>query len=126
MNENENPVVNTESNAESCADASAAADAAKEGCCCERKKIRTPEEHRALLNRLSRIEGQLRGIRSMIENDAYCMDIMIQVSAAHAALSSFSCILLSDHLRTCVADDLKNGGTQKVEELIAVFQRYMK
>lgn len=100
---------------------------AKTECCCSgRKKIRSPEEHRSLLNRLSRIEGQLRGIRGMIDSDAYCIDIMMQIAAVRAALASFGGVLMSDHLRSCVADDLKSGSTDKVEELITAFQRYIK
>ena len=79
-----------------------------------------------VLNRLSRIEGQLRGIRGMIDSDAYCIDIMMQIAAVRAALASFGGVLMSDHLRTCVADDLKSGSTDKVEELITAFQRYIK
>ena len=113
-----------------CSDASAepAAPAAadeSEGSCC-RHKDRTPEEHKALLNRLSRIEGQVRGIRGMLEKDAYCVDILVQVAAANSALNSFSKELLSQHLRTCVADDLKAGETQKLDELLQLLPRLMK
>ena len=93
--------------------------------CC-RHKDRSPEEHKALLNRLSRIEGQVRGIRGMLEKDAYCVDILVQVAAANSALNSFSKELLGQHIRTCVADDLKAGETQKLDELLQLLPRLMK
>ena len=113
-----------------CSDASAepAAPAAadvSEGSCC-RHKDRTPEEHKALLNRLSRIEGQVRGIRAMLDKDVYCADILVQVAAVNAALNGFSRELLSQHIRTCVADDLRAGGTQKLDELLQLLPRLMK
>ena len=85
-------------------------------CCC-RHKVRSPEEHKALLNRLNRIEGQVRGIRGMLEKDAYCVDILVQVAAANAALNSFSRELLAQHIGSCVADDLRAGSDEKLEEL---------
>ena len=95
-------------------------------CACCRHKDRTPEEHKALLNRLSRIEGQVRGIRGMLEKDAYCVDILVQVAAANSALNSFSKELLSQHLRTCVADDLRSGSDDKMDELIKLLPKLMK
>ena len=103
-----------------------AEDAAAASCACCRHKDRTPEEHKALLNRLSRIEGQVRGIRGMLEKDAYCVDILVQVAAANSALNSFSKELLSQHLRTCVADDLRSGGDDKMDELIKLLPKLMK
>ena len=94
------------------------------GCC--RKKKRTQQEYRNLINRLSRIEGQIRGIKNMLDNDAYCIDILIQVSAASSALSSFSKVLLTEHIKTCVADDLRNGRDETVDELTDVLRRLMK
>ena len=94
-------------------------------CCC-RHKERSPEEHKALLNRLNRIEGQVRGIRGMLEKDAYCVDILVQVAAANSALNSFSKELLSQHLRTCVADDLRSGSDDKMDELIKLLPKLMK
>ena len=113
-----------------CSDASAEPTApasadVSEGPCC-RHKDRTPEEHKALLNRLSRIEGQVRGIRGMLEKDAYCVDILVQVAAANSALNSFSKELLSQHLRTCVADDLRSGSDDKMDELIKLLPKLMK
>lgn len=104
-------------------------DAEKKPCCtpeCCRHKDRTPEEYRALVNRLSRIEGQVRGIRSMVEKDVYCADILVQVAAVSAALNGFSKELLSQHVRTCVADDLREGGTEKLDELLQLLPKLMK
>ena len=97
-----------------------------ENCCCERTKLRGEEEKKALMNRLSRIEGQIRGIRGMIEKDAYCADILIQVSAVSAALGSFNKELLSEHIRSCVVDDVKNGSEEKTEELIELLGKLLK
>ncbi|MBQ2729318.1 MAG: metal-sensing transcriptional repressor [Clostridia bacterium] len=97
----------------------------KTDCCC-RKKIRDEKEHRDLINRLSRIEGQIRGIRKMVEEDAYCTDIIVQVSAAAAALNSFNKELLSRHIKTCVADDVKAGKEETVDELCTVIGKLMK
>ena len=110
-------------------------DAEKKPCCaaepaekdtalsCCRHKDRTPEEYRALANRLSRIEGQVRGIHTMLDKDVYCADILVQVAAVNAALNGFSKELLSQHVRTCVADDLRAGGTQKLDELLQLLPR---
>jgi DNA-binding FrmR family transcriptional regulator len=95
-------------------------------CCCERTKIRGEEEKKALINRLSRIEGQIRGIRGMIERDAYCADILVQVSAVSAALGGFNKELLGEHIRTCVAEDIKNGNGEKLDELLALLGKLMK
>ena len=91
-----------------------------------RKKERSDEEHKALLNRLSRIEGQIRGIHKMVENDAYCTDILMQVSAVTNALNSFSKVLLSNHIKTCVTNDIKEGKEETVDELVNVLARLMK
>jgi DNA-binding FrmR family transcriptional regulator len=95
-------------------------------CCCERTKIRGEEEKKALINRLSRIEGQIRGIRGMVERDAYCADILVQVSAVSAALGGFNKELLGEHIRTCVAEDIKNGNGEKLDELLALLGKLMK
>ena len=106
-------------------------------CCCNseeqteacphcRTKHRTPEETKALLNRLSRIEGQLRGIRGMVERDAYCPDILTQAAAVSAAVNAFSRELLSSHIRTCVVHDVRDGNEETVDELLSVLQRFMK
>ena len=94
--------------------------------CCGRKTERPEAEARALINRLSRIEGQIRGLRSMVERDAYCADILVQTAAASAALSSFSRTLLESHIRRCVAGDLREGRDEAVDELMDLIQRFMK
>ena len=81
--------------------------------CCNKKKERTQEEYKSLINRLNRIEGQIRGIKGMVENDAYCTDILIQVSAVNSALNSFNKKLLENHIKTCVTDDIIKGKTSK-------------
>lgn len=91
-----------------------------------RTKHRTEEESRALLNRLSRIEGQIRGLRRMVEEEAYCPDILTQAAAASAALTAFSRELLAAHVRTCVVEDVRAGSDVKVEELLDTLQRFMK
>lgn len=79
-----------------------------------------------LIHRLNRIEGQIRGIRSMVENEAYCVDILTQVSAAGAALTAFSRELLNSHVRTCVVQDIRDGNDEKVEELLKTIQKFIK
>ena len=95
-------------------------------CCCHKKKERTKKEYKDLLNRLSRIEGQVRGIKRMVEEDAYCTDILIQVSAVNAALNSFNKVLLANHIRTCVAEDIRAGKEETIDELVATLQKLMK
>ena len=97
-----------------------------EHCCCHKRKERSEEERRRLVNRLSRIEGQIRGLREMVNNDAYCPDILIQVSAAGAALNSFSKELLATHIRTCVADGIRRGDDEVIDELVTTLQKLMK
>lgn len=98
----------------------------KKCCCCGRKKERTDKEYKDLFNRLSRVEGQIRGIKRMVEEDCYCPDIMVQVAAANAALKSFNKVLLANHIRTCVADDIRNGQDDTIEELIETLGKVMK
>ena len=95
-------------------------------CCCQKTKHRSEEEYKALLNRLSRIEGQVRGIRKMVETDCYCIDILTQVSAVQAALNAFNRELLANHIRTCVADDIRSGKDETIDELVATLQKLMK
>lgn len=96
-------------------------------CCCTNKtKVRSEKEHKALINRLNRIEGQIRGIKGMIENDAYCTDILVQVSAVNAALNSFNKVLLEKHIKTCVTEDIKNGRNDTVDDLLRTLQKLMK
>ena len=113
-----------EVSAPAAADCCAQAETEPAACC--RHKDRTPAEHKALLNRLSRIEGQVRGIHTMLDKDVYCADILVQVAAVNAALNGFSKELLSQHVRTCLADDLRAGGTQKLDELLQLLPRLMK
>ncbi len=95
-------------------------------CCSGRSKVRGPKEQKDLINRLSRIEGQIRGIKGMLENDAYCIDILNQVSAANSALNSFTKVLLAQHIRSCVAEDLHKGNDEKLEELVKTLQKLMR
>lgn len=103
-------------------------DEKKTGCCgcSQRKKERTPEEYKRLIHRLNRIEGQIRGIRGMVEKDIYCADILVQVAAVNSALNGFSKELLAQHVRTCVADDLRAGSEEKLDELIKLLPKLMK
>lgn len=94
--------------------------------CCERKKKRDEKEYKDLYNRLSRIEGQVRGIKGMVENDAYCVDILTQVAAVTAALNSFNKVLLANHIRTCVAEDIRSGNDEVIDELVTTLQKLMK
>lgn len=107
------------------------------GCCCnekeenacagERKKHRKLTEEKDLLKRLNRIEGQVRGIKAMVEDERYCVDILNQVSAVQAALNSFSKVLLSNHIKTCVMDDIEAGqGDEAVDELCRTIQKLMR
>ena len=95
-------------------------------CCGHRIKKRSEEEYRSLTNRLSRIEGQIRGIRGMLERDAYCPEILAQAAAANAALSAFSRELLSSHIRSCVAEDIRAEKEGAVEELVEILQKLMR
>ena len=95
-------------------------------CDCEKKRRRSDEEMKKLTNRLNRIEGQVRGLRDMLQRDAYCVDILVQVSAVGAALNSFSKELLSEHIRTCVADGIRQGDDQVIDELVTTLQKLMK
>ena len=94
--------------------------------CCHKTKERTEEEKKKLINRLNRIEGQVRGIRGMIERDAYCTDVLTQVSAASAALNSFTKVLLASHIKTCVAQDIREGRDETIDELVNTLQKLMK
>ena len=100
----------------------------KEKCChcSQRKKERSPEEYKKLIHRRNRIEGQIRGIKGMVENDAYCPDILIQSAAVNAAINAFNKELLANHIRTCVADDIRNGKDEAIDELVVTLQKLMK
>ena len=101
-------------------------DSMSDKCCLNKKKERTQEEYKTLINRLNRIEGQIRGIKGMVEKDAYCTDILVQVSAVNAALNAFNKELLASHIKSCVADDIRNGKDETVDELVAVLKKLMK
>ena len=94
--------------------------------CCMRIKERSEEEYADLIHRLNRVEGQIRGIKGMIEKNAYCVDILNQVSAANSALNSFTRVLLENHIRSCVTEDIRDGKDDKLEELLATLQKLMK
>lgn len=97
-----------------------------EECCCTQTKIRSEEEYKKLCNRLSRIEGQIRGVRGMLDKNAYCVDILLQVAAATAALNAFSRELLSEHIKSCVVEDVRAGNDEKIDELLLTLQKLMK
>lgn len=101
-------------------------DTLSDSCCSERRKIRSEKETRQLITRLNRIEGQVRGVKNMLENDAYCVDILTQVSAITAALNSFNKVLLASHISTCFVDDIKEEKEGAVEELVNIVQKLMK
>ncbi len=103
----------------------AEAETESSSCCCRHKK-RSEEEYKSLIHRLNRIEGQIRGIRGMVEKDIYCADILVQVAAVNSALNGFSKELLAQHVRTCVADDLRAGSEEKLDELIKLLPKLMK
>lgn len=95
-------------------------------CECNRIKHRNEKEYRDLINRLNRIEGQVRGIKGMVEKEAYCVDILTQVSAIQSALNGFNKVLLSNHIKTCVVDDIRQGNDEVVDELLKTLQKLMK
>lgn len=95
-------------------------------CCCHKTKERSDKEYRDLIHRLNRIEGQVRGIKGMVEKDAYCTDILTQVAAVNAALNSFNKVLLANHIRTCVTQDIREGRDDVVDELVTTLQKLMK
>lgn len=94
--------------------------------CSGRTKHRSEKEYKDLMNRLKRIEGQVRGLQKMLENDIYCPDILVQVSAVNSALNSFSKTLLASHIHTCVLEDIKAGHEEVVDELVETLQKVMK
>lgn len=92
----------------------------------DRTKKRTEEEYKRLIHRLNRIEGQIRGIRGMLERDAYCIDILLQVSAASAALNAFGKEILTEHIKGCVTRDIRDGKDETVDELVNALQKLLK
>jgi len=91
-----------------------------------KKKVRSPEEIKSLMLRLNRVEGQIRGLKKMLESDAYCPDILIQASAASSALNSFSKELLKNHLKSCVVKEIRDGNDEVVDELTNLLQKMMR
>lgn len=99
----------------------------KEICeCCGKMTDRSEEERKKLIHRLNRIEGQIRGIRGMVEKDAYCTDILIQSAAVNAAVNAFNKDLIASHIRGCVARDIRDGKDEVIDELVATLQKLMK
>lgn len=98
----------------------------EEHSCCHRTTERSDKEYRDLIHRLNRIEGQVRGIRNMLEQNAYCPDILVQTAAVTAALNSFNRVLLSNHIHSCVAGDIRAGKDEAVDELTLLLQKLMK
>ena len=98
----------------------------KECCCSHKTKERSEKEYKDMIHRLNRIEGQIRGIKGMVERDAYCTDILVQVAAVNAALNSFNKVLLTNHIKTCVTNDIREGREETVDELVTVLQKLMK
>lgn len=99
----------------------------KHSCCCSHKtKERTEEEYKKLIHRLNRIEGQIRGIRGMVEKNAYCTDILVQSAAVTAAINAFNRDLLAGHIRTCVVQDIREGDDEVIDELVSTLQKLMK
>ena len=94
--------------------------------CCKKHKYRDEEEKKKLLNRLKKAEGQIRGIEKMVEDSAYCPDILIQVSAVTSALNAFNKELLASHIKSCVVDDIRKGNDEVIDELVSVIQKTMK
>ena len=95
-------------------------------CCCNKKKERYEKEYKDLMNRLSRIEGQVRGVKGMLERDAYCVDILTQVAAINAALNSFNKVLLANHIKSCVVENVRNGDDSIIDELVVTIQKLMR
>lgn len=95
-------------------------------CSCEKIKIRQEEEYKSLINRLNRIEGQIRGIKKMVENNAYCPNIIVQAAAASAALNSFNKELLASHIKECVVNDIREGNDETIDELLETIKRMMR
>lgn len=95
-------------------------------CSCHKTKERSEKEYKDLIHRLNRIEGQVRGIKGMVEKDAYCTDILTQVAAVSAALNSFNKVLLANHIKTCVTQDIREGKEETVDELVTTLQKLMK
>ncbi len=95
-------------------------------CCHDKMTLRSDEQKKKLINRLSRLEGQIRGIKGMIEDDAYCTDILVQSAAVGAAINAFNRELLGSHIRGCVAEDIRSGNDEVIEDLLNTLYKLMK
>jgi DNA-binding FrmR family transcriptional regulator len=95
-------------------------------CCSHKTKQRSAEEYKSLVNRLNRIEGQVRGVKKMLDADTYCTEILTQVSAIQAALNAFNRELLANHIHTCVVNDIRSGNDETIDELVLLLQKLMK
>ncbi len=93
---------------------------------CHKTKERSEKEYKDLIHRLNRVEGQIRGIKNMVEQDAYCTEILVQVAAASAALNSFTKVLLANHIKTCVSEDIRQGKDETIDELVSLIQKLMR
>ena len=98
----------------------------KKTCCTQKKKQRSELEYKDYISRLNRIEGQIRGIKGMVEKDAYCPDILVQSAAVNAAINAFNKELLANHIKGCVVRDLKDGKDEVIDELVVTLQKLMK
>lgn len=98
----------------------------EEKTCCNRVKHRSEKETKDLITRLNRIEGQIRGIKTMVEEERYCVDILNQVSAVQAALNGFNKVLLANHIHTCVVEDIRAGKDEAIDELCETIKKMMK
>lgn len=98
----------------------------KKNCCSGKMTVRSEEQKKKLQNRLKRIEGQVRGIQNLIEQDAYCNDVLIQSAAVNAAMNAFNKELLASHIRSCVARDIREGKDEVIDELVATLQKLMR
>lgn len=97
-----------------------------ECCACHERKERSEAEHKALMNRLARIQGQIKGIQGMVEHDAYCVDILTQVAAVQAALGALGREVLESHIRTCVAQDIREGKDEILDELMDILRKFVR
>ena len=95
-------------------------------CSCHKMKVRDEEEYKALIHRLNRIEGQIKGVKKMISEDAYCNDVLVQLSAIENSVKSLSNLMLEKHLYTCIARDLENGKIDTIDEIVSLFKRFNK
>ena len=93
---------------------------------CKKKTVRNEEEKKIIINRINRIEGQLTGIKKMIQNDSYCNDVLVQLSAIENSVKSLSNLMLEKHLYTCIARDLENGKIDTIDEIVSLFKRFNK